>query len=54
LVRNQQFALATYNRASMPIHLRDHLAAGRHIPGVFVLRRKMTVARSSKRWARFG
>jgi len=28
--------LVTRNRASMPKHLRDHLAAGRHIPGVLI------------------
>ena len=28
--------LVTNNRASMPGHLRDHLAAGRHIPGILI------------------
>ena len=37
-----RFALVTYNRTSMPIHLQDHLAAGRHIPGIFVLRGRMS------------
>jgi hypothetical protein len=32
------FFLVTNNRASMPVHLRDHLAAGRHVPGIFVLK----------------
>ncbi len=31
------FSLITNNRASMPNHLRDHLAAGRHVPGIFTL-----------------
>mgnify|MGYP001560347457 CR=1 FL=1 len=31
------FSLVTNNRASMPGHLRDHLRAGRHMPGIFVL-----------------
>lgn len=35
--------LVTNNRASMPVHLQDHLAAGRHIPGVFILNVKMSV-----------
>ena len=39
----QQFALVTYNRASMPMHLKDHLTAGCHILGIFVLRRKMSI-----------
>jgi len=29
--------LVTNNRASMPGHLRDHLAAGKHIPGILVV-----------------
>lgn len=31
-------ALITNNRKSMPQHLKDHLAAGGHIPAIFVLR----------------
>jgi len=30
--------LVTNNRASMPGHLRDHLAAGRHVPGILIIR----------------
>ena len=32
------YCLITRNRRSMPRHLRDHLATGRHIPGIFTLR----------------
>jgi hypothetical protein len=31
------FILVTNNRHSMPEHLRDHLAQGRHIPGILEL-----------------
>jgi hypothetical protein len=31
------FVLVTNNRASMPVHLANHLAQGRHIPGIFIL-----------------
>jgi Domain of unknown function (DUF5615) len=31
------FVLVTSNRKSMPKHLRDHLAAGRHLPGILML-----------------
>ncbi|MBI3966659.1 MAG: DUF5615 family PIN-like protein [Chloroflexi bacterium] len=31
------YVLVTNNRASMPVHLRDHLAAGRHVPGILML-----------------
>lgn len=37
----RKFTLVTNNRASMPVHLRDHLAAGGHIPGIFILKRGM-------------
>jgi hypothetical protein len=32
-----RFCLVTYNRRSMPRHLADHLALGRHVPGIFVV-----------------
>jgi len=34
--------LVTRNRASMPGHLRDHLATGRHIPGILIMPRRLT------------
>jgi hypothetical protein len=38
------FCLVTNNRASMPVHLAEHLAAGRHVPGIFILNnRKMSI-----------
>ncbi len=41
------FSLITNNRASMPVHLSDHLAAGRHIPGIFVLNPKFTIGETA-------
>lgn len=38
-----QFVLFTNNRKSMPGHLREHLAAGRHIPGILTLSAKMSI-----------
>lgn len=32
------FSLITRNRRSMPGHLRQHLAIGHHVPGIFTLR----------------
>ncbi len=32
-----EFILVTNNRKSMPRHLTDHLANGRHIPGIFTI-----------------
>ena len=40
-----RFTLVTYNRASMPPHLQEHLAAGRHIPGLFILKRSLPMGK---------
>ncbi len=37
------FILITNNRKSMPVHLSDHIAQGRHIPGIFILNPKLSV-----------
>ena len=37
-----QFLLVTNNRHSMPQHLGEHLAAGGHVPGILLLRRRAT------------
>ncbi|MBE9011279.1 DUF5615 family PIN-like protein [Pseudanabaenaceae cyanobacterium LEGE 13415] len=38
-----QFILVTNNRSSMPVHLKDHLSEGHHIPGIFILSRTLTI-----------
>ena len=37
------FILVTNNRKSMPGHLSDHLAKGRHVPGIFELNPNMGI-----------
>src|SRR5437899_3146627 len=37
------YLLVTNNRRSMPGHLRGHLAAGRHIPGILIIRRRADI-----------
>ena len=37
------YCLITRNRRSMPQHLRDHLAAGHHVPGIFTLRPRASI-----------
>lgn len=37
------FILVTNNRKSMPGHLQDHLAEGRHVPGIFELNPNMGI-----------
>lgn len=37
------FLLVTNNRSSMPVHLNDHLNAGRHVPGIFILNAAMSI-----------
>ncbi|MEA5536818.1 DUF5615 family PIN-like protein [Crocosphaera sp. XPORK-15E] len=38
-----KFILVTNNRASMPVHLAEHLSQNHHIPGIFVLRPKASI-----------
>lgn len=38
-----RFALVTNNRKTMPAHLHDHLAAGRHVPAIIALNPAMSV-----------
>jgi hypothetical protein len=40
------FILVTNNRSSLPVHLTDHLEQGRHVPGIFVLNRKMGIGKT--------
>lgn len=35
------FILVTNNRKSMPVHLKEHLGQGRHVPGILELNRDM-------------
>jgi hypothetical protein len=37
------FVLVTNNRKSMPVHLQDHLAKGRHATGILTLNEAMTI-----------
>jgi len=37
--------LVTENRSTMPEHLENHFAAGRHIPGIFWVRPRVTIGR---------
>jgi hypothetical protein len=38
-----RFILITNNRKSMPVHLADHLAGNRHIPGIFIINEDMSM-----------
>lgn len=42
-IEEQGCLLVTNNRSTMPIHLREHLAAGRHIPGILIVPRRSTL-----------
>lgn len=37
------FILVTNNRSSMPIHLTEHLAKNRHVPGILILNPEMSI-----------
>lgn len=38
-IEENQCILVTENRSTMPVHLADHFAAGRHHPGILWIRR---------------
>jgi hypothetical protein len=40
------FSLVTNDRESIPQHLRDHLAAGQHVPGIFTLNPNLTMGQT--------
>ncbi len=42
-LEREGYCLITRNRHSMPQHLRDHLAAGHHVPGIFTLRPRASI-----------
>ena len=42
-IEEQDCWLVTNNRSSMPKHLSDHLAAGRHIPGILIVPRRLSL-----------
>lgn len=41
------FILVTNNRKSMPVHLRDHLAMGRHVAGIFILNAEWSIGETT-------
>ena len=40
-IEERSCLLVTRNRASMPVHLKNHLAAGRHVPGIIIAPQRM-------------
>ena len=40
---DHNFILVTNNRTSMPVHLADHVAQKRHIPGIFILNPNLSI-----------
>ncbi len=40
------FVLVTNNRASMPVHLLDHIHSGRHVPGILTLNSEMSIGQT--------
>jgi len=39
------FILVTNNRRSMPVHLADHFAQGRHMPGILILNPNLSMGK---------
>ncbi len=44
-LESEGYILISRNRSTMPQHLREHLAAGRHVPGIFLLRPRPSIGR---------
>lgn len=42
------FTLITNNRSSMPVHLRDHLAANGHVPGILLLNASLSMGETAE------
>ncbi|OYD96201.1 hypothetical protein CDG76_05120 [Nostoc sp. 'Peltigera membranacea cyanobiont' 210A] len=40
---DNNFILVTNNRTSMPVHLADHIAINRHVPGIFILNQNLSI-----------
>ncbi|MBD1807813.1 DUF5615 family PIN-like protein [Microcoleus sp. FACHB-SPT15] len=38
--------LVTNNRKSMPVHLTDHIAEGRHVPGILILNPDLSIGQT--------
>ena len=45
---DNNFALVTNNRKSMPAHLKDHLESGRHVEGIFVINLERSLATNAE------
>jgi hypothetical protein len=39
-IEENGYILVSRNRRTLPQHLKEHLQAGRHVPGIFLLRRQ--------------
>lgn len=42
-LEEHEFVLISRNRRTMPQHLKAHLDRGRHIPGIFLIRRRSSI-----------
>ncbi|MEH2282086.1 MAG: DUF5615 family PIN-like protein [Nostoc sp.] len=40
---DNNFILVTNNRTFMPVHLADHIAVNRHVPGIFILNPNLSI-----------
>jgi hypothetical protein len=42
-IEREGYVLVSRNRRTLPRHLREHLEAGGHVPGIFLLRRRSSL-----------
>jgi hypothetical protein len=43
-IEKEGYILVSRNRRTMPLHLKEHLDTGSHIPGIFLIRRGASLA----------
>ncbi|MCP5046787.1 MAG: hypothetical protein GY940_06425, partial [bacterium] len=44
-LEQNNFMLVSRNRSTMPIHLKDHIANNRHVPGILLIRKEILIGK---------
>ena len=44
-IEKNDYILVSRNRKTMPVHLKEHLDRGKHVPGVLLIRRGISIGR---------
>lgn len=44
-IEQNDFILVSRNRSTMPVHLKEHLAEGGHVPGILLIRKEILIGK---------